>query len=76
MKIGVDLAGRPDKAVATFCIETWAGRSRQSVEIVGETAKNFRVRALPGETVRLAGRRRSISGEATALIPKKHLTLI
>jgi len=57
------------------CLGGWAGRTEQEVVIVGETPQRYRIRSIDGKTVRLAGRCRSIQGDATALVPKRAIRL-
>jgi hypothetical protein len=54
-------------------LDGWAGATKQAVMVVGETPKRYRIRAVDGEAVRLAGRRR-ISQAETALVPKHAVT--
>lgn len=58
----------PERA-AELGITGWHGFTWSRCVVVGETEKRFRIRALNGETLRLAGPR-SISGDKTALVPK------
>lgn len=60
---------------AKLYLQSWAGVHAEDVLIVGETSKKYRVRAPEGKRVRLAGRRRFISGELTALVPKQAIKL-
>ena len=49
-------------------VDTYAGRLEQQVEIVGETATRFRIRAI--NRTRLAGRGRTLEVGQIALVPK------
>jgi hypothetical protein len=51
-------------------LDGFAGKTTQRVIIVGETRTKYRIRA-DGDAVRLAGQSRSISGDETALVPKR-----
>jgi hypothetical protein len=50
----------------------WGGVTSRKVEIVGETPKRLRIRAI--ERTKLAGRRRWIQAGETALVPKYAVT--
>lgn len=52
---------------AWLFIDSWAGRGRHCVYVVGETPKCFRIRS--DERIKMAGRRWLEIG-ATALVPK------
>jgi hypothetical protein len=54
-------------------LDGFAGKSAQRVIIVGETRTQYRIRA-DGDAVRLAGPGRSITGEETALVPKRSVS--
>jgi hypothetical protein len=60
----------PAERMAELVTESWAGRCWEPCVIVGETPTRYRVKAPHGYRLRLAGRRRFISGELTALVPK------
>jgi len=47
----------------------WHGVDRQRVEVVGETPRRYRIRAL--ERTRLAGQERWLDPGRTALVPKR-----
>jgi hypothetical protein len=49
-------------------LQGYAGLTKRRVQIVGETPKRYRIRAL--ERTRLAGRHRYIESGAEALVPK------
>jgi len=49
-------------------LEGWAGRTETPVEVVGQTEKKYRIRAIT-ET-RLAGRYRWLAAGETTLVPK------
>lgn len=49
-------------------LDSFAGRSERKVEIVSETPKRYRIRAI--EATKLAGRQRWIQPGETALVPK------
>lgn len=49
-------------------LDGWSGRSRQRVEVVGETPARVRVRAI--ERTRLAGRSRFLEPGEVALVPR------
>lgn len=50
------------------CIDGWGGRHDWAVIVIGETQKNYRIKAVV-ET-KLPGRRRWLSVGDTALVPK------
>jgi hypothetical protein len=52
-------------------LDSWAGRTRQKVRVVGETPKRVRILAL--SDLNLPGRRHIKAGE-TALVPKYAIT--
>jgi hypothetical protein len=52
----------------SLMLNGWHGVSRRRVEIVGETAKRYRIRAI--EKTKLAGRSRWLNAGETALVPK------
>ena len=52
-----------------LCLQSWAGFRKTRVEIVGETPKRYRIRAL--KPTQLAGRYRSILPGQMALVPKR-----
>lgn len=54
-------------------LEGWEGRTETPVEVVGQTAKKFRIRAIT-ET-KLAGRYRWLADGETALVPKHAVRL-
>lgn len=49
-------------------LDGWAGRTKQPVEVIGETPKRYRVKAIG--KVHLAGRCRVLLDGETALVPK------
>lgn len=55
-------------------VETWAGRYHTIVELIGETPKRYRIRAL--QRTRLAGRDRWLDAGGTALVPKSAVDMI
>lgn len=57
---------------ALLCLEGWEGRSETPVEVVGETAKRYRIICPPGvQAVKLAGRHRYLRpGDGSVLVPK------
>lgn len=60
----------PDAPVlATIALDGWSGRSRQDVEVVGETRTRYRIRAIVW--TRLAGRNRWLGPGEVALVPKR-----
>lgn len=59
-------------ATHVLLIDSWAGRSRHPVEIVGETPKKYRVKLL--EKARLPGKRCE-SGDIV-LVPKTAVKLV
>jgi hypothetical protein len=46
----------------------WHGVTHQAIEVIGETPKRYRIRAL--EQTLLAGRRRWLEAGETALVPR------
>jgi len=54
-----------------LCLHGWHGTSYRRVEVVGETPKRFRIRAI--DETRLAGRRRFLAPGEEALVPKTAL---
>lgn len=50
-------------------LDGWSGRSRQRVEVVGETPTRVRIRAI--ERTRLAGPARYLEPGALALVPRR-----
>lgn len=50
-------------------LDTYAGRMRHPVEVIGETPKRYRVRILESGGVMLPGRRYMLCGEEV-LVPK------
>ena len=50
-------------------LDGWEGRTEQVVEIVGQTPKRLRIRAL--KDTRLAGRRKILPRGATTLVPTR-----
>jgi hypothetical protein len=55
-------------------LDGWAGRRERKVEVVGETPKRYRIRAI--EKTKLAGRNRWLDVGKTALVPKYAVRLI
>lgn len=49
-------------------LDGWAGRREHKVEVIGETPKRYRIRAI--ERTKLAGRCRWLYAGETALVPK------
>jgi hypothetical protein len=63
--------------VATLHTDGWAGRHTQACEVVGETPKYYRVRAVMGAELRLPFRGRGVRTvlrSGTALVPKGAVT--
>lgn len=52
-------------------LDGWAGRTRQAVELIGQTPTRWRIRAI--QRTRLAGRRRALEPGQTALVPRRAL---
>lgn len=50
------------------CLQSWSGVTRQRVQIVAETPKKYRIKAI--EFTKLAGRSRWIKAGEEALVPK------
>lgn len=63
---------------ATLHTEGWGGRQQQPCIVVGETPQRYRVRARPGEYLRLPrGRHQSVlqvHAPGTYLVPKRAIT--
>lgn len=55
-------------------LASWGGRSSTLVDIVGQTPKRYRIRAI--ERMRLAGRHRWLKRGETALVPKTAVSRI
>lgn len=53
-------------------LDGWEGRTRQAVLVLGETKTRYRIGC--EQTVRLAGRCRSIKAGETTLVPKYAIT--
>ena len=53
---------------AFLCLDGWAGRTEQAVEIVADVGRMVRIRAITDGT-KLAGARRYINRAETALVP-------
>ena len=53
---------------ADLWVDSYAGRIKQPVVVIGETPKRYRVRAL--QRTRLGGRARSLEAGETALVPR------
>ena len=53
---------------AFLVLNSWGGRTYQEVEVIGETPKRLRIRALTN--TRLAGRNRYLPVDFTTLVPK------
>lgn len=62
------MTARPMPRSAWLCLNSYGGRSQQVIEIIDETPKRFRIRAL--SRTRLAGRLRWLKAGETALVPK------
>lgn len=54
-------------------LDGWAGRREHKVEVIGETPKRYRIRAV--ERTKLAGRCRWLYAGETALVPKYAIRL-
>lgn len=54
-------------------LQGWHGATRQKVQIVGETPKKYRIKAI--EFTKLAGRSRWILEGEEALVPKHAVTV-
>lgn len=59
---------------AYIFLQGWGGATKQKVELVGETPKKYRIRAL--ELTKLAGRARWIAPGQEALVPKTAVELV
>ena len=62
-----------DRAYGTLHLDSYSGRSSTRVEIVGETPKRYRIRAIT--TTRTAGRLLYLEPGQEALVPKRAITL-
>jgi len=58
--------------LATLSIDGWHGVISYTVEVLAETSKRYRIRAL--QRMRLPGRRRWLAHGETALVPKTSVT--
>jgi hypothetical protein len=58
---------------ALLWLDGWAGRSSVPVIVIGETPKRYRIKTL--RRTRLGGRNRWLTAGATALVPKRAVTL-
>jgi len=58
----------PGERFGFVLLQGWDGLSKRRVEIIGETPKKYRIRAL--EFTKLAGRNRYIEVGAVILVPK------
>jgi hypothetical protein len=71
------LRGHPDAAPdapareGTLHLDGWAGRTRHTVDVIGETPKRYRIRAREG--LQLPGR--WLAAGAVALVPKYAVTI-
>ena len=61
-------AFEPPRA-AEIVLDGWSGIVRQPVEVIGETPKRYRVRAI--QRTRLAGRNRWIDAGEVVLVPRR-----
>ena len=57
-----------------LCLDSWAGRTETLVEIVAETPKRYRIRAL--SKTKLAGRYRWLEEGQITLVPKYAVRII
>ena len=53
-------------------LDTWAGRIREPVELIGETPKRYRIRLL--SDIRLPSRRQGRAGDEV-LVPKYSISI-
>lgn len=60
-------AKQDERVVRRLVLDSWAGRSETPVEIIGQTPKRFRIRAIT--RTRLAGRDRWLKAGEVALVP-------
>ncbi len=70
------ISSEPENAMSTtglLLMDSYAGRTCTPVEIVGETPKRYRIRAI--EDTKLAGRNRWLAAGETALVPKHAVRL-
>ena len=58
--------------IATLHLDGWAGRTKTSVLVIGETPKRYRITT--GTPIRLAGRDRWLQPNRVALVPKHAVT--
>ena len=63
----------PRPYTAFLCLDGWAGRTEQAVEIVADVGRMVRIRAITDRT-KLAGARRYIDRGETALVPAYAIT--
>ena len=61
------------KRWGVLCLDGWAGRTTQIVEIVRETPKRYRVRAI---TPLLLPGHRTIARDEETLVPKRAVSLL
>jgi hypothetical protein len=54
--------------VGYLVLNGWAGRSVTAVDVIGETPRKFRIRAI--HHTRLGGRQRSLEAGETTLVPR------
>ena len=60
--------------IGTYALNGWAGITRYSVRIVGETPKNYRIKTIsPHNKLKLPGRNRWLHPGETKLMPKHRL---
>lgn len=57
---------------AFLVLNSWGGPTYQEVEVIGETPKRLRIRAITD--TRLAGRQRYLPVDYTTLVPKHSIT--
>lgn len=68
------MSGLPVVRRGCLHLDGWAGRHKQEVEVIGETPKRYRIRAI--RETKLAGRSRYLRSGETALVPKAALVLL
>lgn len=55
-------------------LDGWAGRSESAVDVIGETPKRYRIRAI--NRTKLAGRSRWLDVGQVTLVPKRAVTFV
>lgn len=55
--------------LGVLVLDTWGGRTRTPVDVIGQTSRNWRIRAIAD--TRLAGRNRVLPAGAVASVPKR-----